>query len=78
MIRRDIHNVVVPLDFTDIKDIEMVVDTIQMLVQRKIPIRFGLVPITGSAQAERQAKILYYLLDTYGLSTVMAYLKAVS
>ena len=69
---------VVPLDFTDVKDIEVVVDTIQMFVQRKIPIRFGLVPILRSEQAEKQAKVLYYLLDTYGLSTVMAYLKAVS
>ena len=78
MVKRDIHNVIVPLDFTDVKDIEVVVETIQMFVQRKIPIRFGIVPILRSTEAERQARILYYMLDTYGLSTIMTYLKAVS
>ena len=51
--------------------------SLQTFVKRKIPIRFGIVPMTTSAAAIDQAKIVYHLLDTYGLSAVFAYLEAV-
>lgn len=76
--RRDIHNVVLPLDLTDVKDIGLLVEQLQILVRRKIPIRFGIVPLTTSAAAVDQAKMVYHLLDAYGLSAVFAYLEAVS
>ncbi|KAL8794549.1 MAG: hypothetical protein Q9195_002884 [Heterodermia aff. obscurata] len=34
-VRRDIHNVVIPMDLTDIKDVELLVESIQMFVKRK-------------------------------------------
>ena len=77
-VRRDIHNVVIPMDLTDIKDVELLVESIQIFVKRKVPIRFGIVPTVGSQAAKGQAAILYHLLDTYGLSTVLAYLTKVS
>lgn len=76
-VRRDIHNVIIPLDLTDMKDVELLVESLQTFVKRKIPIRFGIVPMTTSAAAIDQAKIAYHLLDTYGLSAVFAYLEAV-
>ncbi|KAF6218705.1 hypothetical protein HO133_006056 [Letharia lupina] len=75
-VRRDIHNVIIPLDLTDMKDVELLVESLQTFVKRKIPIRFGIVPMTTSAAAIDQAKIVYHLLDTYGLSAVFAYLEA--
>lgn len=77
-LRRDVHNVVIPLDLTNLQDTEMLVETLQMFVKRQIPIRFGIVPIVGSESAVRQAGIVYYLLDAYGLGTVVAYLEKVS
>ena len=76
-VRRDIHNVVIPLDLTDVKDVELLLEPLQTFVKRKIPIRFGIVPMATSAAAADQAKIVYHLLDTYGLSAVFAYLEAV-
>lgn len=75
-IRRDIHNVIIPLDLTDVKDVELLVESLQTFVKRKIPIRFGIVPTTNSAAAIDQAKVVYHLLDTYGISAVFAYLEA--
>ena len=66
------------MDLTDVKDVELLVETLQGFVKRKIPIRFGIVPTTNSEAAVEQAKVVYHLLDTYGLSTVLAYLEAVS
>lgn len=75
-VRRDIHNVIIPLDLTDVKDVELLVESLQTFVKRKIPIRFGIVPTTTSAASMNQAKIVYHLLDAYGLSAVFAYLEA--
>lgn len=49
-----------------------------MFVKRKIPIRFGIVPLAASVAAIDQAKVAYHLLDTYGLSAVFTYLENVS
>ena len=77
-VRRDIHNVVIPMDLTDIKDVELLVESIQIFVKRKVPIRFGIVPTVGSQPAKDQALVLYHLLDAYGLSAVLSYLAKAS
>ena len=77
-VRRDIHNVIIPMDLTDAKEVELLVDSIQVFVKRKVPIRFGIVPAIRSQLAKDQASVLYHLLDMYGLSTLLAYLTKVS
>ena len=69
---------ILPLDLSDVKDVELLVESLQTFVKRKIPIRFGIVPLATSEAAVNQAKVAYHLLDTYGLSAVFAYLEAVS
>lgn len=66
------------LDLSDLQDTEMLVDSLYSFVQRKVAIRFGIVPSVKSAAAIDQAKIVYHLLDTYGLSAVITYMQAVS
>ena len=68
---------ILPVDFTNRKDIETIVETLQGFVKRKVPIRIGLVPVTSSAAAAEQARVIYHLLDTYGLATALEYLKSV-
>jgi UDP-glucose:glycoprotein glucosyltransferase len=76
-VRRDIHNAIVPVDFTLKDDVNMVIETVLGLIQRNIPIRWGLVPLTKTQGAAEQAKVVYHLLDTYGLNTLTKYLDAV-
>lgn len=78
MVRRDIHNVVIPVNLADAKDIEMLVETLQGFVKRKIPIRFGIVPLTNSELAINQAKIFYHMVEAYGLGVALAYVESVS
>ena len=75
-VRKDIHNVVVPLDLVDPKDLGVLVNNLQVFVTRMIPIRFGFVPLVRSPESEKQSKIAYYLKDAYGLSALMKYLSA--
>ncbi|RMY53615.1 hypothetical protein D0864_14073 [Hortaea werneckii] len=72
--RRNIHHVVLPVDFSDYKDVAVVVEQVQNFVRRKIPIRFGLVPLFHTPEGEQQAKLVYYLLDRYGLTVALDYL----
>ncbi len=76
--RRDIHNLLTTVDFSKPEDVSLVVDELQGFVKRGIAIRFGLVPVVGTKQAEAQAIVVYHLHETYGLAAVLAYLEAVS
>ena len=67
-----------PVDFTSASDVSSVVETITSLIKRGIPLRWGVVPQTLTTEATEQAKLVYYLQDTYGLSAVTQYLQAVS
>jgi hypothetical protein len=76
-VRRDVFNLVLPVDFTNPKDLEVVVNGLQNFVKQKVAIRIGIVPITPNPSAERQAKAVYYLVDTYGVDACLAYLQKV-
>ena len=73
-VRRDIHNAILPIDFTDPDHVSNVIETVVGLVRRGIPVRWGLVPQTPTQSAVEQAKVVYYLQHTYGLSAVTKYL----
>lgn len=73
-VRRDLHNLVIPIDLADYADVELVVESIQNYVRRKVPIRFGLVPTVKTNNSVSQAKVVYYLLDRYGLGAALNYL----
>jgi len=59
------------------EDVQLIVESIQSFVKRKVPIRFGLVPLTKTTAALEQAKVIYHLLDAYGLPTAITYLESV-
>lgn len=76
--RKDVHNLVYPVDFSNFKDVTLVVETLQNFIKRKVPIQFGLVPQLGSMAATQQAETVYHLYNTYGLSATFEYLAKAS
>ena len=78
LVRRDVHNVIIPMDLSDVGDIEVIVETLQTVIKNLVPIRFGVVPMITTPAAVDQAKVVYHLWDAYGLSAVFTYLEAVS
>ncbi|KAH6721098.1 UDP-glucose:glycoprotein glucosyltransferase-domain-containing protein [Leptodontidium sp. 2 PMI_412] len=74
--RRDAFNVILPVDFTNPQDVLIVADTLLSFVKRKLAIRIGLVPLTSSPHQLEHAKVVYHLLETYGISAALAYLEA--
>ncbi|KAI5863594.1 glycosyltransferase family 24 protein [Durotheca rogersii] len=77
-IRKDMYNAIVPVDLTKSEDLSLVVEQLQGFIKRLLPVRFGLVPLTPTKEAEERAKLAYYLLDNHGLSGLMSYLEACS
>lgn len=75
-IRRDIFNLVFPVDLSKEEDVALVAKQLQEFVKRKLPVRFAIVPLAFTDASERQAKIVYNLVETYGLGAMMAYLQA--
>jgi UDP-glucose:glycoprotein glucosyltransferase len=63
------------MDLSDMEDVQLLAGQIQSFVKRKLPIRFGIVPLTKNSGAIEQAKVMYHLLDSYGLAAALAYLE---
>lgn len=72
-VARDIHNLIVPLDMNEIKDMELAATSLHSLVRRLVPIRIALVPIGTGEVADIYSKLSYHILDTYGLATLMSF-----
>ncbi|KAJ5693064.1 hypothetical protein N7462_002487 [Penicillium macrosclerotiorum] len=75
-VRRDLHNVIIPVDLSNTEDMLLVVNQIQTFIKRMIPVRFGLVPTVFSPESIAQLKVAHYLQETYGLASLLSYLEA--
>jgi UDP-glucose:glycoprotein glucosyltransferase len=53
----------------------MVIETLASFVKRKLTLRIGLVPVTSTPHSMEQARVVYHLIDTYGLQTALGYLE---
>lgn len=76
-VRRDLHNLVFPVDLTNSDDVRLVVENLQVFVMRGIPVRIGLVPTASSPGSIAQLKVAHYLQETYGLASLLQYLDEV-
>ncbi|KAL7270804.1 killer toxin resistant protein [Rhizina undulata] len=74
-VKKNIHHLILPIDLSAQDDLLLVAEQLQMFVQRKIAIRFGIVPLTTTPEASAQAKVFYHLVETYGLSVAIKYLE---
>ncbi|KKY29165.1 putative udp-glucose:glycoprotein [Phaeomoniella chlamydospora] len=72
-VRRNLHNLIIPVDLADTKELELVVATLYNYVKRTVPVRFGLVPSLHTPGSEAQAKIAYHLVESYGISALLKY-----
>lgn len=76
-VRRELHNIVMPVDLSNSEDMNMISMTLFSFIKRMIPVRFGFVPTTSSPEAIAQAKVVHYLQETYGLAALIEYLDEV-
>ncbi|OAQ96902.1 hypothetical protein LLEC1_00568 [Akanthomyces lecanii] len=71
-IAKNVFNVVTAVDLSNAGDLTTLGQLIGLII-RGIPVRFGIVPVTSNPEALNQAKIMYHLMDAYGLESLQAY-----
>jgi UDP-glucose:glycoprotein glucosyltransferase len=77
-VRRDIHNLIIPVDLANLKDLNMIVEVLQNFVKRQVPVRIGLVPTMATSLALKNTQAAYHILDAYGLSTLMQFFESLT
>jgi UDP-glucose:glycoprotein glucosyltransferase len=75
-VKRDLHNLILPVDFSEPLSVTPIVETVQDFVKRKIPVRFGLVPLSHTEGATQQAKVAYHIYEAYGITALLNYLES--
>ncbi|KAK7426302.1 killer toxin resistant protein [Neonectria magnoliae] len=73
-VARNIFHLVTPVDFTNVEDLAVAAQ-FSSFMTRGVMLRFGLVPLTSTPEAVAQAKIVYHLIETYGVESLLAYLQ---
>ena len=74
-IRKEVFDFIVPVDLSKPQDLQVVLTQLLRYLKQGIPVRFGFVPITTTIEAAEQAKVAYYLLDNYGLASMISHLE---
>lgn len=71
---KNLFHLVVPADLSNQNDLDVVTQLIDFM-DRGVPLRFGLVPLTSTRDGSSQAKLVYYLHETCGEKAVLEYLQ---
>ncbi|KAM5363345.1 hypothetical protein ACJZ2D_012086 [Fusarium nematophilum] len=71
----NLFHIVAPIDFTVFDDV-MAFSQLLQFMQRGVTLRFGIAPLTPTPAATEQAKLIYHLMESYGVDPLIAYLKA--
>ncbi|KAF3934805.1 hypothetical protein ABW20_dc0110185 [Dactylellina cionopaga] len=74
-IRKNIHTLVIPLDFSNREDLVLLTQRLFMFVKRGLALRIGVVPVVRNNLGSTNSRIYGALLDSYDLITANNYLK---
>lgn len=84
LVARNLFNLVLALDLSQPEHVQFIVDTVPQYIARKIPIRFGVVPVVAEEGHEAEdpatavAAVMWHLIDTVGRSTSLKVMGEVS
>ncbi|RPA73028.1 hypothetical protein BJ508DRAFT_216551 [Ascobolus immersus RN42] len=73
-VKLNLFNMIVTVDMSKKADVSLVVEQLLMFIERSVAIHMGFVPITNTPESKAQAKVFYYLRDTYGLTAALRYI----
>ncbi|WVQ71501.1 hypothetical protein IAR50_001039 [Cryptococcus sp. DSM 104548] len=79
-VRRNTFNLVFTLDIAQISSLEIIAGSLAPMIQRGIPIRFGVVPIFEPGTDDlslKMAKVFRYVVETFGKESTRDFLTAI-
>ncbi|KAH7345399.1 UDP-glucose:glycoprotein glucosyltransferase-domain-containing protein [Rhizoctonia solani] len=72
-VRRNFLNVIAALDLSRTSSISFVVQLANNLISRMLPFRFGYVPLIETAESRQVARLMKWMIDSYGLEQAAQY-----
>ncbi|KAG6848662.1 hypothetical protein H0H93_015060, partial [Arthromyces matolae] len=74
-VRYNVFNVIVVMDLSRMESIVFVAGTMANMINRNLPLRFGLVPMTESEDGTKMAHLFYYLVSNFGRKKTLQFLQ---
>src|SRR6266404_95117 len=70
-------NIVFIMDLSRPASLHFITNTVSMMISRSYPVRVGVVPIVGTEEGAKMARVFYYLTQNYGRPPTMRFFGAV-
>ncbi|KAF7297231.1 hypothetical protein MIND_00956200 [Mycena indigotica] len=75
-LKLNLFNIVLVLDLSESSTLDMLT-SISNIINRGLPFRFGVVPLTETEDGLRMARVFYHVVKTYGRKKTMLFLRKV-
>ncbi|CDO68442.1 Glycosyltransferase Family 24 protein [Trametes cinnabarina] len=77
-VRLNMFNVVLAVDLSQASSLEFIGVTVNSLINRGLPFRWGVVPLVETEDGARMARLFYYLLENFGPDETLGFLLSLS
>ncbi|KAF3928354.1 hypothetical protein ABW21_db0201648 [Orbilia brochopaga] len=74
-IRKNIHTLILPLDFSNRDDLILLTQRLSMFIKRGLALRIGILPVVRNNLGSANSRIFAALVDSYDLDAGISYLK---
>ncbi|RPD60390.1 glycosyltransferase family 24 protein [Lentinus tigrinus ALCF2SS1-7] len=73
-LKLNLFNIVLAVDLSQLSSIDFIASTVQSLINRGMPFRWGVAPLVETENGARMARLYYYLLENFGSTETFAFL----
>ncbi|KJA25590.1 glycosyltransferase family 24 protein [Hypholoma sublateritium FD-334 SS-4] len=77
-IKANLFNVILVVDLSKISTLNFLAGAVSSIINRDIPLRFGMVPVSDSDDGRKMAKLFYHLITNHGRRKTLEFLSALA
>ncbi|PIL30079.1 hypothetical protein GSI_07656 [Ganoderma sinense ZZ0214-1] len=77
-LKLNLFNVVLAVDLSQLSSVDFIATTVQMLISRGLPFRWGVAPIVETEDGSRMARLFYFLMENFGGDETLAFFLNIS
>ncbi|KAI0696066.1 glycosyltransferase family 24 protein [Cytidiella melzeri] len=77
-VKLNLFNVVLAVDFSQSSSVSFISESVNMVINRGFPYRFGVVPLVETEHGTQMARLFYWLIEHVGRAKTMGFLSQIS
>ncbi|KAF8155695.1 UDP-glucose:glycoprotein glucosyltransferase-domain-containing protein [Crassisporium funariophilum] len=77
-VKANLFNIILILDLSQTSSMNFIGGPMANILNRDLPLRFGLVPVAETEEGKKMAKLFYYLIKQYGRKKTLGFLASLS